>query len=145
MVKGREVLEAGRLLPRCPGDVSHLWVCHPRTLLNDHRKRMPSASLDLLSSRWSCLPVWSWWLLTGLKYCSWRKGNTQLLLTAAILSHPCSFGVSRAGECQTASPGPCPKLLASLRPILLTGVAHGVSGAVSLGKLSEGWTYCADS
>lgn len=57
----------------------------------------------------------------------------------SLVTHPCSFGVSRAGECQTASPGPRPKLLASLRPILLTGVAHGVSGAVTLGKLSEGW------
>ena len=51
----------------------------------------------------------------------------------------CSFGVSRAGECQTASPGPRPKLLALPCPVLLTGVAHGVSGAVTLGKLSEGW------
>lgn len=52
---------------------------------------------------------------------------------------PCSFRVSRAGQCQTASPGPRPKLLASPCPVLLTGVAHGVSGAVTLGKLSEGW------
>ena len=70
------------------------------------------------------------------------KSPRSLLRAAwerSLVTHPCRFGVSRAGEGQTASPGPCPKLLASLRPILLTGVAHRVSGAVSLGKLSEGW------
>lgn len=61
----------------------------------------------------------------------------------SLVTHPCSFSVSRAGECQTASPGPRPKLLASLRPILLTGGPRGLGSSHSrktLRRLAGGRT-----